>query len=249
MKKLTLEQFQDKLNKTHPLEKLKAINYDGNSKECQVMCLKCQNIYVKRAGYFVDKRKKSICKNCFPTQPNVLKSNYTPSNKEYELVEEYKGMQQKVLVRHKKCGFIWSVKPNNLENGKGCPKCNKKISKGERKIINYLEQNNIEFIPQYLVEIEGHKLYCDFYLPLYDLYIEYNGEQHYNPVAFFGGENKYKKQVFNDNLKRNYLKNKLVEISYLDFDNIESILKSSTTNPLGSTQQAIGCGSGKLLIN
>jgi hypothetical protein len=34
-------------------------------------------------------------------------------------------------MKHNFCGFIWEVKPSNLENGKGCPKCNRKISKGE----------------------------------------------------------------------------------------------------------------------
>ena len=61
------------------------------------------------------------------------------------------------------------------------------------------------------------------------LYIEYNREQHYNPIAFFGGEEKFKKQIEYDCLKKDFLKDKLLVISYLDFDKIESILESSTT--------------------
>lgn len=247
MKKLTLKDFQERLEKCHSKEQLQAINYFGNDKECQVKCLTCGNVYTKKAGCFLDKRKVSICKICFPTQSNTFKTNYTPSNTEYELVGDYKGMQEKTLIRHKKCGFVWEVKPNNLEFGKGCPKCNKKISKGEQKIINFLEKHQINYIAQFPIVIESHKLFCDFYLPELDLYIEYNGEQHYNPIAFFGGQEKFQKQVYYDNLKKNFLQDKLLIISYLDYINIESILRSSTTIPEGSTSEATAEGSGKLL--
>ena len=114
---------------------------------------------------------------------NVLKKDYTPKEG-YSLIGKYTGMQNKVLMKHNLCGFIWEVKPSNLENGKGCPKCNRKISKGEQKIIKWLENNHINYTPQKKIDIEGHHLSCDFYLEDYDLYIEYNGEQHYNPIAF-----------------------------------------------------------------
>lgn len=247
MRKLTLQEFQERLNLVHPNEQLLAIQYNGNGQECIVQCLTCRTIYKKTGGNFLDKRKVSICKKCFPTQSNIFKENYKPTNTEYELIGPYQGMQNKTLIKHKKCGFIWSVKPNNLEFGKGCPRCNKKVSKGEQKIINYLNSKNIKFDFQKKISIEEHNLFCDFYLPDFDLYIEYNGEQHYNPVAFFGGEEKYKKQIYNDNLKLNFLKEQLLVISYLDYDKIESILESSTTIPKGSRLQANGNRSGKSL--
>ena len=234
MKKLTLQEFQTKINQTHPKEQLIALSYQGDDTECQVQCAKCGTIYTKVAGYFKDKRKISICKNCWPTQLNILKTDYQP-RAGYKLIGKYTGMQNKVLMQHENCGFIWSIKPNNLEHGKGCPKCNKKISKGEQKIITWLTKNLIEYLPQYKIDIEGHHLSVDFYLPQLDLYIEYNGEQHYNAVAFFGGETKFKKQQRYDELKHQLLKDKLLVISYKDFDNIENILESSTTIPKGST--------------
>ena len=65
MRKLTLEQFQQKLNNVHPKEQLQALNYNGDSNDCDVKCLTCGSCYTKKAGYFVDKRKVSICKKCF----------------------------------------------------------------------------------------------------------------------------------------------------------------------------------------
>ena len=44
----------------------------------------------------------------------------------------------------KTCGYVWLPLPNNLLYGKvtGCPKC-QSYSKGEDRIQNYLEENNV----------------------------------------------------------------------------------------------------------
>ena len=66
------------------------------------------------------------------------------------------------------------------------------------------------------MQIEGHLLRFDFYLPDYDIYIEYQGRQHYMPIGYFGGEPQYEKQVEYDNLKRKWAGDKLLEITYID---------------------------------
>ena len=235
MKKLTIEEFQNRLNKVHPKEKLQAISYDGGRVMCKVKCLTCGQIYEKMGEYYLDKRKVSICKNCFPTHQNTLKTDFVPPE-DYELVGQYTGMHNKVLTKHITCGFIWEITPNNLKLGKGCPKCNKKISKGEQRIKKFLDVNNIKYIHQYPLKTENNcHLTVDFYLPDYDLYIEYDGEQHFYPISHFGGEEKFIKQQENDNIKNQILKDKLLRIAYTDFENIEEILLGSTTIPKGST--------------
>lgn len=238
MKRLSLEEFQQRLDAIHPNETLEAIEWGGDRKESKVKCQKCGTVYTKLGGNFLDKRKKSICKVCFPTQSNTLKENFDLPF-EYSYIEKYKGMHNKILIKHDKCGFIWSITPNNLKLGKGCPKCNRKVSKGEQKIIVWLEEHNIKYEAQAPLMIDGHNFFADFYLPSFDLYIEYNGEQHYQKVNFFGGEEKFKTQQYNDSLKREYLKSKLVEIPYTCFNDIEKILESSTTISKESTQQAL----------
>lgn len=237
MKKLTLKDFQDRLKIAHPKEQLTALEWNGGRAPARVKCETCGEEIIKNGEYFLDKRKTSICKKCFPTQVNTLKENFILPNG-YSYVENYKGMHNKILIRHN-CGFIWKITPSNLKQGKGCPKCNKKISKGEQKIINWLENNNIVYETQKRITIEGHNLSIDFYLPEYDLYIEYNGEQHYKKVNYFGGEEKFQKQLLNDKLKRQMLKSSLLEIPYTYFENLEEVLESSTTIPKGSTQQAL----------
>lgn len=236
MKKLTLKEFQERIDKAHPEEKLKALNYNGDKKDCEVICLTCGTIYKKKSGNFVKKGIKSICKMCFPTHMGILKDTFSLPE-DYEYIEPYRGMHKKVLIRHKTCGFIWGIKPNNIKYGKGCPKCSKKLSKGERKIIKWCEDNHLDYDFQVPIKISNHNLVIDFYLPTFDLYIEYNGEQHYHPVEHFGGEEKFLKQKELDFLKVNFLKEKLLVIPYTEFNNIENILYGSTTISKESTSK------------
>ena len=226
------------MNIAHPKENLKAIYYTTRLNDAKVKCLNCGTEYIKKGAYFLDKRKISICKICFPTQSNQLKDFYELP-KEYSYIESYKGMHKKILIKHDSCGFIWKVQPSNLQKGTRCPKCSKKMSHGEKRIIDWLENNHIEYIFQKPLKINNYHLVLDFYLPKYDLYIEYNGEQHYAPVNFFGGKERFKQQLEWDKAKQDYLKNKLLIIPYTFYDNIENILKSSTTIPNGSTLQAM----------
>ena len=53
--------------------------------------------------------------------------------------------------------------------------------------------------------------------------IEYNGQQHYSAIDYFGGEDKFKQQQLRDNLKRNYClshKIPLIEIPYTELYNL-----------------------------
>ena len=73
----------------------------------------------------------------------------------------------------------------------------------------------------------------DFYLPMYNLFVEFQGEQHKRPIDFFGGEEKFKVQQEHDKRKREYAKEhniNLLEIWYYDFSNIEEILTKTLNN-------------------
>jgi len=98
-------------------------------------------------------------------------------------------------------------------------------SAGERKISAFLRSEGVEFKREYFFKglyntTKTHLLFFDFYLPEYNLCIEYDGEQHFS-------ENKPQRQRENDFLKNAYcLKNNihLLRISYKDFNDIESLV-------------------------
>ena len=69
------------------------------------------------------------------------------------------------------------------------------------------------------------KAYIDFYLPDYNTFIEYNGEQHYRPIKYFELNKSFEQQQKRDEFVRNYCKDnniKLIEIKYTD--NLKEIL-------------------------
>lgn len=153
---------------------------------------------------------------------------------EYQIIN-YKDFTHKVKLQHK-CGFVFSQLPANFLKGRGCPKCFGKISKGEQKIIRWLENNNIQYEYQKKFKELSSNLSFDFYIPDLDILIEYQGEQHYIPIQAWGGEEKLKAQKERDERKRIFCKNnhiKLIEIPYWDQNNLENylfFLKGSTTS-------------------
>lgn len=122
----------------------------------------------------------------------------------------------------------------------GCEDCftryKKVSSKGENKIENFLLKYNIPYIHQkrfssnlFENSPNSFSITIDFVISLKkEIWIEYNGIQHYIPQEKFGGEEKfYSYQVPRDLSILEYCsKNniKLIVISYKDYNNIEDIL-------------------------
>lgn len=95
-------------------------------------------------------------------------------------------------------------------------------SHGEQFVTNYLKANNIIFVSQYTIEIDSTinksgKANIDFYIPSKNLFIEYNGIQHYIEKQSFGGKIEFERQQKRDEYVRNYCKEnniRLLEIPY-----------------------------------
>lgn len=129
-------------------------------------------------------------------------------------------------------GHEWKIYPNGRAHS-GCPICNE--SKGEKCISKYLNLYSYNYEPQKtflnLIGINDGLLSYDFYLPKYNLLIEYQGEFHDNDG---GNGNYYVKKNFerqkeHDLRKKNHaLQNgyNFLEIWYWDFNNIETILEN-----------------------
>ena len=148
---------------------------------------------------------------------------------EYKLLStKYKNENDKLLIQCPK-GHIYKTNFRNFKHKDNrCPIC--KESKGERKISYVLDKLNIKYEPQYKFKNCKHKqmLPFDFYLSKYNICIEYQGQQHYEKIEYFGGEKKFNIQKERDEIKRNYCKDnniRLIEIPYWEYDNIEEILK------------------------
>ena len=155
-------------------------------------------------------------------------------NKDIIVLGQYIGAKHKIQVKCKKCGHVWMPEASSLLCGSGCPGCT--FSKGEEKIKSYLVDYHIAFTRQKtfsdLKGIGGMPLPYDFYLPAFNLLIEYQGEFH-DGTAKLQTDDGLKSQKANDARKKEYaIKNGInfLEIWYYNFKNIEDILSNYINN-------------------
>jgi hypothetical protein len=113
----------------------------------------------------------------------------------------------------------FSQNPRDHYRGAGCPKC--LSSRGENAIRIILQGLGIEFEEQKTFSGLKHKykLRCDFYLPVFNTVIEFNGLQHYQPVSVFGGLAGFMKNQKRDVIKYEYLNSAGIGLIIVRYDN------------------------------
>ena len=95
-----------------------------------------------------------------------------------------------------------------------------KMSWGELMIAKTLESNNIKYFFNKSLKdcISSSKLRFDFYLPDYNICIEFDGKQHFEPCEHFGGLDEFRKLQIRDRIKNDWCevnKIKLLRLNYL----------------------------------
>lgn len=195
--KITLEDFINECNKIHSHKyDYSKVEFNKLSDNIDIICPK-HGLFSQNAGSHL---RGSGCPTCFresqkKTNDQFIKDAINIFKDEYDYSKViYQDAHTPVcVICHKtdngvEHGEFW-VKPNShLSSHSGCPICNS--SKGERIIRNLLLENNIKFQREYAVECPSeirikNKVYVDFYLPDLNVFIEYNGEQHYNPDTYY----------------------------------------------------------------
>lgn len=114
---------------------------------------------------------------------------------------EYKTTHKSVILICPKHGEFINT-PANLLKGQGCPYCLE--SKMEEEVAKYLQKQNVIFEKQKKFEWLKYKreLPLDFYLPKYNIAIECQGIQHFEPIEFFGGEESFELNQRRDDTKK-----------------------------------------------
>lgn len=143
----------------------------------------------------------------------------------------FKNTRTKIKITCNK-GHVFEQTISNHMLGKGCPIC--KESKGEKSVTLYLKNNKIKYQKQktYPDCKNINVLPFDFYLPDYNILIEYDGIQHFRAMSFYGGELEFNKTRMRDQIKTEYCLNnniQLIRISYLE--NIKEVLDKNIKHP------------------
>lgn len=194
---------------------------------------KCGTVYMVNPNRFSQGRR---CPHCFgkfkKTTEQFKKEVYDLVGEEYTVVGEYDTARKPITIKHELCEREWDIVPYAFKTGNRCPNCSS--SKGEAKVREYLEKMGIGYKEQYyfndLKKIEY--LLFDFAIFKDNVLIgliEYDGEQHFEPIDYFGGIDKFNSQKENDGMKNSYCKRNnipLIRIPYWDYDDIEDILDS-----------------------
>lgn len=125
--------------------------------------------------------------------------------------------------------FTTSLVLFTQHGGQICPNCKDTESIGERRIRTCLESNNILFEQEkWFADCRDvNPLPFDFYLPDYNLLIEFDGKQHYEQGHFTHSHLSYTQA--HDAIKDTYCKGNninLLRIPYWDMNNIETILNN-----------------------
>lgn len=192
--------------------------FKGMDKKIEVHCFFCDNTY----KVIPNNLKKSGCTRCSNMYNRTLEDIddeiRVKTNDKYSLISNnYINANTPIEIKHNECGKTYKVAMHNFRKGRRCPNCN--LSIGEQVVINVLQKNEIKYEGQKKFDdlIKINNLSYDFYLPEYNILIEYQGEQHYKPVKHFGGEKSFKNQQKIDKIKREYALTNgyfLIEVPY-----------------------------------
>ena len=227
-KKKTIQEVREYINNEGYT--LLSDEYINCNQELEIICPYGHNIKMSWKRFENGRR----CPHCserswINRKKNIESINEIISKEGYKFLEEYTTAKTKM-----KCscpnGHIFEINWNNFKSGKRCPYCRK--SKGEEIIKSILEELKIDFIPQYKFKDckDLLPLPFDFYLPNYNLIIEYDGEQHFDVNrAFNSNENKFWETVIHDAIKNAYCEDNnknILRIPFWKYNNIKEIIKN-----------------------
>lgn len=239
--RLTIEEEISRYNNNQLLNKEDYIN--GTTKNLKILCGRCNRIFITdRKSYLKNARRDSnyLCPSCnkemirarmLRDKDDVEEYINSINNNKLLNKEDYKGNDVVNLkIQCGFCGEVFTTSLTSYQSGKTmCDKCSSKFSYGELAIKDVLDSNSISYIDEYWFHDcrDKNPLPFDFYLPDYNLCIEYQGKQHYQAIEFFGGDEAFKVRQFHDQIKRDYCSLNdiaLLEIPYWEYKNIDQII-------------------------
>lgn len=208
--------------------------YHRSDEKIKIKHLKCDHEFMMSPSKYLSGQR---CPQCRPnrkkTQKEFEQEVFDMYGEEFSVVGKFVNTYTKIDILHNLCGNINSVKPSDFLMKKTfCKYCNQ--SGLETIVSNTLKELNIGYdigkTYDDLLGVSGKQLSYDFHLfyNQHEYLIEAQGEQHYEPIKYFGDENKFKIQQEHDKRKRDYALShnlELIEIPYWDYKNVKEILQ------------------------
>lgn len=185
-------------------------------------CPECMLENIKKQKTLTTKEFIKRAKLVHGQKYSYNETHYTTANEFVSIICKEHG-----VFRQKACSHL---------NGHGCKFCKK--SKGELLIKTVLEKNKIKFYNEKIFDTcinpkTGRKLRFDFYLPDYNLLIEFDGRQHFDENVILHSSESLENIQYRDNIKNiwaQFNNIKLLRIPYTKINKINQILEMELTN-------------------
>ena len=207
----------------------------------------CGTDYWVRDYSFIAGYRCDHCKNlatgdrCRLSLDEVKEKISQVADHQYRYVRgKYKSNLSKLRVVHKKCGTEFTTTWAMLSRNSGlCPSCN--ASNGEQEVMGYLAERKIGYTYAYRIPNlkDQQNLHFDFWLPQCRVAIEYDGQQHYDPVKFGGisqenAEANFVRIQKHDQMKNQYCKEHNIELIRIPYNKkVKEVLDKQLLPELG----------------
>lgn len=186
--------------------------YINNKTKIKFLHNKCGNEFEMRTNDFLSSNHRCPFCSYKNRKPSFVKTDEQYkrevkklTDNEYDVLGNYTNNKEKILHIHKTCGTKYLVRPNDFLQGYRCPNCSSNNSaKGIKIIEEFLNKNNINYVKEKTFDslIYIHNLKFDYYLPEFNLLIEFDGQQHF----VVRGNTKFNKDM-SVRVKRDWIKN------------------------------------------
>ena len=239
-KKLTWEEILPQFKEAHGDKfDYSLVNYIDTKTKVKIICPE-HGVFEQSPEIHKNGSGCVHCAGIYPltTEAAILGFRNTHGNfYDYSLVD-YVSSHVKVKIICPDHGEFTQT-PAHHKNGNGCPKHHQ--SKNEVIISEWLTNNNIKFISEYRNSTcrDKNPLPFDFFLPVLNILIEYDGEGHYIPICRTSRdtpkitERRLKNIQRRDKIKTEWAKNNgkfLLRIPYFDdiIESLNEILKNNS---------------------
>jgi hypothetical protein len=201
-KRMSDTDFRERLDEVHDGEIVALERYVHSKQRMKVRHLVCGRQWSAEPRQII----RAGCRHCayqaLKTTPLEFAEKLSLIHgDEIVILGAYKTVRDRVLLQHS-CGHKWSAMPGDLvRRGTGCPQC--ASSKGNKRIFQLLTDAGVKFETEFRFETCRHRvaLPFDFYIPALETLIEYDGEQHFKAIDFWGGEQGLKQRQQRDLIK------------------------------------------------
>jgi len=188
--------------------------YSGSKTKLKWQCEKMHTWYTP-PSYIVHGNWCPYCAGKYKTIKDMQKMAEEKKGK--CLSKKYINANTKLKWQCNICNNVWKAKPSNIQQGNWCPYCSNNISDGEQKFREAMEKLlNVKLPkkrPKWLVNEEGNRLELDGYNEKLKIAFEYQGQQHFEIVKIFkGNQKKLDKVQKHDNIKKELCKQRSITL-------------------------------------